>query len=99
VNKVLLSVDEVMRAVIGQFQDNDRQTAGRTKNTAARIDDVLSAMACKAAVKAGRALELEEMEDLLNQMHEAEVFSHCPHGRPVFKSFTEADIKKWFYRT
>ena len=94
-----LSVDEVLGAVIGQFQENDRQAGGRTKNTAARIDDILSAMACKAAVKAGRALEPEEMEDLLSQMHEAEVFSHCPHGRPVFKSFTEADIKKWFHRT
>jgi DNA mismatch repair protein MutL len=94
-----LSVEEVVGAVIGQFQENDRQTDGRPTNTAARIDDILSAMACKAAVKAGRALQPEEMEDLLNQMHEAEVFSHCPHGRPVFKSFTEADIKKWFHRT
>jgi DNA mismatch repair protein MutL len=94
-----LAVDEVMTAVIGQFQENDRQTGGWTKNTAARIDDILSAMACKAAVKAGRALQPAEMEDLLNQMHEAEVFSHCPHGRPVFKSFTETDIKKWFHRT
>jgi DNA mismatch repair protein MutL len=94
-----LSVEEIMVAILDQFQENDRQTGGRTKNTATRIDDILSAMACKAAVKAGRALQPAEMEDLLNQMHEAEVFSHCPHGRPVFKSFTESDIKKWFHRT
>jgi DNA mismatch repair protein MutL len=94
-----LSVEEIIGAVIGQFQENDRHAGGRTKNAAARIDDILSAMACKAAVKAGRALEPEEMEDLLHQMYEAEVFSHCPHGRPVFKWFTEADIKKWFHRT
>jgi DNA mismatch repair protein MutL len=94
-----LCVEEIIGAIIGQFQENDRQPASRSANTAARIDDILSAMACKAAVKAGRTLQFEEMEDLLNQMQEAQIFSHCPHGRPVFKSFTEADIRKWFHRT
>ncbi len=94
-----LAVEDIMSAVLGQFQEHDRPVSGRTKSSIARIEDILAAMACKAAVKAGRSLQPEEMEDLLSQMQEAEVFSHCPHGRPVFKSFTEADIKKWFHRT
>jgi DNA mismatch repair protein MutL len=94
-----LSPEEIMAAVIGQFQDSDQQSAGRAMNTAARIDDILSAMACKAAVKAGRSLAAEEIEELLNQMRKADVFSHCPHGRPVFKTFTATEVRKWFHRT
>ena len=94
-----LAPEEIMETVIGQFQGSEQQPVGRAMNTAARIDAILAAMACKAAVKAGRSLALEEMEELLNRMRAADVFSHCPHGRPVFKTFTAAEVRKWFYRT
>ncbi len=63
------------------------------------LEDVLASMACKAAVKAGDALASEEIEALLDNMARADLFSHCPHGRPVLKVFTDTDIKKWFHRT
>lgn len=64
-----------------------------------RIDTILSTMACRAAVKGGTSLGNLEIEALLNKMAEADLFSHCPHGRPVFKQFTMEDMKKWFHRT
>ncbi len=63
------------------------------------LEDILASMACKAAVKAGDALPEEEIEALLNSMAKADLFSHCPHGRPVLKAFSNGDIKKWFHRT
>ncbi len=66
---------------------------------AIRIEDMLSVMACKAAVKANHALLPEEGMELLRQMLAADVFSHCPHGRPVYQLFTGNDVKKWFLRT
>lgn len=63
------------------------------------LDTVLATMACKAAVKAGTSLSAPEIDKLLNDMARADLFSHCPHGRPVVKQFTRDDIKKWFYRT
>ncbi len=63
------------------------------------IDTILATMACKAAVKAGTALSTVEIDNLLNEMVKADLFSHCPHGRPVVKQFTAAEVKKWFYRT
>ena len=63
------------------------------------LDSVLAAMACKAAVKAGTALSSLEIDTLLNEMAKADLFSHCPHGRPVIKQFSRDEIKKWFYRT
>ncbi|MEN8200763.1 MAG: hypothetical protein ABFR63_11905, partial [Thermodesulfobacteriota bacterium] len=62
------------------------------------LEDILASMACKAAVKAGDALSPPEMEALLEKMARADLFSHCPHGRPVLKSFSDDEIKKWFHR-
>ncbi len=64
----------------------------------ARVDALLADMACKAAIKAGNRLLPEEMLKLLEQMDQSRVFSHCPHGRPVLKTFGVADIEKWFHR-
>ncbi|VAW34462.1 DNA mismatch repair protein MutL [hydrothermal vent metagenome] len=63
-----------------------------------RIDHLLASMACKAAVKAGNRLAPAEMFELLRQMKDSELFSHCPHGRPVVKIFSKQDIEKWFHR-
>ena len=63
------------------------------------LDTILATMACRAAVKAGTPLSHPEMENLLQEMAAADLFSHCPHGRPVVKQFNTDEIKKWFYRT
>jgi DNA mismatch repair protein MutL len=63
------------------------------------LDNILANMACKAAVKAGTSLSMREIDNLLNNMAQANLFSHCPHGRPVIKRFSTDEVKKWFYRT
>ncbi len=68
-------------------------------DTGGFLDTILATMACKAAVKAGTALSKQEIDNLLNEMTRADLFSHCPHGRPVVKQFTRDEVKKWFYRT
>ncbi len=65
----------------------------------AAIEGLFASMACKAAIKAGNSLQPREMLELLQQMEESEVFSHCPHGRPVIKTFSRSEIEKWFHRT
>ena len=64
-----------------------------------RLDDILSTMACKAAIKAGNPLQEIEIQELLKLMQESDAFSHCPHGRPVVRMFEAHEIKKWFHRT
>jgi DNA mismatch repair protein MutL len=63
------------------------------------LDTILATMACKAAVKAGTELSPLEIDKLLGEMARADLFSHCPHGRPVVRQFSREEIKKWFYRT
>lgn len=85
---------DLLTDVLEQFgsESNRRETGDK-------IDTILSTMACKAAVKAGTALSEKEIDGLLHRMAKANLFSHCPHGRPVVKQFSQNDIKKWFYRT
>jgi DNA mismatch repair protein MutL len=94
-----LPPEEIMTVVISEVQDADRDGSGDGHIGTTRIEDILSSMACKAAVKAGCNLTAREIDDFLRQMREADIFSHCPHGRPVLKIFTAADIKRWFHRT
>lgn len=62
------------------------------------IDKLLAALACKAAVKAGDRLEPLEMLALLEKISGCSFFSHCPHGRPVLKTFSRQEVAKWFRR-
>ena len=73
---------------------SERERSGGNK-----IVDILATMACKAAVKSGDKLSNPEIEGLLKKMVKADLFSHCPHGRPVVKILEGSDIKKWFHRT
>ncbi len=63
------------------------------------LEDILASMACKAAVKAGDTLSTPEIDALLKEMAKADLFSHCPHGRPVIKSFSTHEVRKWFHRS
>ncbi len=87
---------ELLISLLEQFgcEENNRSKKGSDL-----LEDILASMACKAAVKANTTLSRQEIEALLNDMAEADLFSHCPHGRPVVKIFSGNDVKKWFYRT
>jgi DNA mismatch repair protein MutL len=62
------------------------------------LDKLLAALACKAALKAGDRLEAQEMLALLEKISGCPFFSHCPHGRPVLKTFSQQEVAKWFRR-
>ena len=63
----------------------------------ARLDGVFSSIACKAAIKAGKASGMRELEALAQRVFSGEV-THCPHGRPVAYELTKAALDKSFKR-
>ncbi|MBT8353527.1 MAG: hypothetical protein KJO60_03330, partial [Desulfofustis sp.] len=87
------SPQELFLEILSRF-GSESESAGDD-----RLEHILSTMACKAAVKSGDVLSGEEIKALLERMVRADLFSHCPHGRPVVKVFNPVEIKKWFQRT
>ncbi len=57
-----------------------------------------ASFACKAAIKAGDPLKLEEMNALIDELFLTKYPFVCPHGRPVVVNLTLSDLHKLFGR-
>jgi DNA mismatch repair protein MutL len=62
------------------------------------LNDLLSLMACHAAVRGGDRLTADEIEALLAQREVAQNSHHCPHGRPTSLRFSRHDLERHFRR-
>ena len=58
---------------------------------------IYAKIACKSAIKSGKYSSDEEIKKLVNDLIESRV-TNCPHGRPIYISFTKNDIYKKFLR-
>ena len=61
------------------------------------LDEVLHTVACKAAIKAGRRSEPQELRALAEKVLSGQV-KYCPHGRPVSVTVTRRELDKLFGR-
>ena len=61
------------------------------------LKKIYSQIACKSAIKAGKASFLSEIKELIKKLIETK-FTNCPHGRPIYFSLSKDDIYKKFLR-
>ena len=62
------------------------------------LNDLLSLMACHAAVRAGDRLSAEQIAALIARRDLAHDTHHCPHGRPTALLFSKQELDRQFRR-
>ncbi|MBD3665770.1 DNA mismatch repair endonuclease MutL [Sulfitobacter sp. TSTF-M16] len=65
----------------------------------ARIEAILSRIACHGSIRSGRRMRAEEMNALLREMEATPHSGQCNHGRPTYVELKLADIERLFGRT
>lgn len=61
-------------------------------------DELAKRISCKGAIKANKALSLDEVNALVSGLSKCKNPFTCPHGRPTIISFSEYEIEKMFLR-
>jgi DNA mismatch repair protein MutL len=84
---------EILRRVIDHFAGRERLPTREQL-----LSDLMSLMACHAAVRSGDPLTSDEIAALIALRHLAADAHHCPHGRPTALLFTRQDLDRQFRR-
>jgi DNA mismatch repair protein MutL len=87
------SPGDILRAVVDYLVSKDRPPSREVL-----LNDLLSLMACHAAVKAGDHLTPEAISTLVAQRSLADNTHHCPHGRPTALLFSKHELERQFRR-
>ena len=90
-------VKGLLSDLVSALADAEEDGEGR-RLLAARLDHVLSTMACHGSVRGGRRLSPDEMNALLRDMEKTPFSGQCNHGRPTYIELKLTDIEKLFSR-
>jgi len=88
-----VSAAALIRDVLDELAD-----LGDSQLVQARIEAVLSRMACHGSIRSGRQMRGDEMNALLREMEATPHSGQCNHGRPTYVELKLTDIERLFGR-
>jgi DNA mismatch repair protein MutL len=89
-----VNATRLLRDVIDELRDQ-----GDSATVRARIEAVLSRVACHGSIRSGRRMQGAEMNALLREMEATPLSGQCNHGRPTYVELKLSDIERLFGRT
>ena len=93
INQISQAGPTIVREVLDDFREYGKSTAMTEKR-----NEVLSRMACHAAVRVNRILTIEEMDAILRQMEQTDRADECNHGRPTWVQLGAKELDSFFMR-
>lgn len=89
-----VNAEGMIRDIIDELEGE-----GESLLVQARIEAILSRVACHGSIRSGRWMRAEEMNALLREMEATPHSGQCNHGRPTYVELKLTDIERLFGRT
>ena len=81
----------IIREMLDNYLENQKEYSSFQEALAASF-------ACKAAIKAGDVLNVDEMRELVNRLFGTKHPYYCPHGRPIIVQLSMEELDRRFER-
>ncbi|MDD3647119.1 MAG: DNA mismatch repair endonuclease MutL [Candidatus Dojkabacteria bacterium] len=89
-------IRELLKDLIAEISQEDEFS--RSKNIEETENLLLSTLACHSSIRAGKALEREEIDDLVKRLLNSQSPYSCPHGRPIIWEIPKNELEGKFER-
>lgn len=89
-----INAEALLRDILDELSD-----LGDSQSLQARVEAVLSRVACHGSIRSGRQMRADEMNALLREMEATPMSGQCNHGRPTYVELKLSDIERLFGRT
>ncbi|QDI77384.1 MULTISPECIES: DNA mismatch repair endonuclease MutL [Leisingera] len=89
-----VNAEAMIKDILDELSDQ-----GESQLVQAKIEAILSRVACHGSIRSGRRMRGEEMDALLREMEATPHSGQCNHGRPTYVELKLADIERLFGRS
>ncbi|MBI2666887.1 DNA mismatch repair endonuclease MutL [Candidatus Woesearchaeota archaeon] len=86
---------EVLLDIIATLHETEKNSLGKVQEVQ---EEIVTRMACRAAVMAGEELTNERMKGILEELSHCKLPYTCPHGRPTMMKTEAEELEKKFRR-
>ena len=85
-------IRQLVVELLGNMGDSKNQVIAQQE------ERLLYTIACKAAIKANHAMDMQELQELVGRVLALDNINTCPHGRPIMIAMTKKELEKEFGR-